>query len=224
MRHLLQPRVLQAAGIAAVISTLACYPRLSLWLQRPAPIWYLEITIFVSCVMLWGFVFAWHEPYTGRPVFVFKMDLLPLMVATLAGLAAAAAHHAWVDPVMRSKFPEEYPADLEHWLATVPFVLAFNQLFVLFAPFDWLMRLAKNRWLATSATGLLAAALLLLKAHTLAVPLAPSLLGLLLVARVAAAFLVVWFYLRGGVLLVSWWAFLLECRHLLDFTGPGSAG
>jgi hypothetical protein len=46
MRHLFQPRVLNLAVIAALASALASYPRLSLWLNRSAPVWYLEGTIF----------------------------------------------------------------------------------------------------------------------------------------------------------------------------------
>ena len=32
-------------------------------------------------------------------------------------------------------------------------------------------------------------------------------------------FLAVWFYLRGGVLLIWWWTLLIEARHLLDLAG-----
>ena len=217
MRHLLQPRVLKAAGIAASISTLACYPRLLLWSHRPGPVWYLEATIFICCLVLWGFVFAWHEPYTHRPVINFELELTPLLVATLAGIGTAAAYHLWLDPPLRSKFPEEYPPDLRHWLAAVPFMLAFNQLFLIFAPFDWLMRLTRNRWVATGLTGLWLAVLLVLKLHSLAATMATPLLAMMLAGRVVTGFLVVWLYLRGGVLLVCWWALLLESRFLVDF-------
>jgi hypothetical protein len=217
MRHLLQPRVLHAAGIAAAVSALACYPRLSLWLHRPGPIWYLEATIFICGIMLWGFVFAWHEPYTGRPVFIFKQELVPFTVATLAGIGAALAFRLWLDPVLRPQFSEEYPPDLLHWLAAVPFILAFNQLFVIFAPFDWLMRLTRNRWLSAGLTGVLAGALLLVKIQKLSATVPPSLLAVMLLGRSVAGFLAAWFYLRGGAGLVCWWAFLLESRHLVDF-------
>lgn len=217
MRHLLQPRVLNQAAMAASVSALACYPRLLLWLHRPGPIWYLEATIFVCCIMLWGFVFAWHELYTHRPVFIFKLDLMPLLVATLTGLGTAVAFHLWLDPPLRAQFPEEYPHDLRHWLAAIPFVLAFNQLFLIFAPFDWLMRLAGNRWVAASLTGLWVTVLLLLKIHKLSAAIDTPLLAVLLAGRAVAGFLIVWLYCRGGVLLVCWWALLLESRHLLDF-------
>lgn len=217
MRHLLQPRVLQTAVVAAAISSLACYPRVALWLHRPAPVWYLEAVFFVCGIVLWGFVFAWHEPYTGRPAFVFQLPLAPFLAATAAGMAAALASHFWVDPVLRPQFPEEYPPDLLHWAAAALFALAFNQLFLVFAPFDWVMRLTRSRWLAAGSLGALAGLLLLLKIHRLAASVSPGWLTLVLVTRLAAGFLAAWFYQRGGVGLVCWWTFLTEARHLLDF-------
>jgi hypothetical protein len=47
----------------------------------------------------------------------------------------------------------------------------------------------------------------------------PFFLGLLVIRGVAPA-LSVYFYLRGGVLLVWWWELLFQSRHLL--TSPGS--
>jgi len=219
MRHLFQPRVLNTACLAALVSALACYPRLSLWLNRPGPIWYLEATIFVSCIMLWSFVFAWHTPYTNRPVIVFNLESISVIVATLTGTIAAMACHLWVDPSLRSKLPEEYPADITHWLALMPFTLAFNQLILVFAPFDWLMRLFKNRWVAASLTALFGAGVMLLKIHSLSIPVSPFLLAVLLIGRIAGAFLLIAFYLRGGVFLVWWWTFLFESRHLFNLIG-----
>src|SRR6185437_6950779 len=133
MRHLLQPRVLGVAGVAASVSTLACYPNLSLWPKPSAPIWYLEAVIFLCSIFLWGFVFAWHTPYTGRPVFMLKPGLKPFWTATVVGILAAAVFRLWLDPPLRSIMPEDYPADLKHWLATVLFSLALIQLFLVFA-------------------------------------------------------------------------------------------
>jgi hypothetical protein len=217
MRLLLQPRVLSTAALASALSTVACYPRLALWSGRPFPVWYLEAMIFLCGIMLWGFVFAWHKPYSARPVFVWPPDWQPFTVATAAGTALALASHFWVDPLLRSRFPEEYPPDWPHWLAVVPFTLALNQLFCVFAPVDWLMRLTRSRRAAAVLTGLLAAALLLLKAQKLAVSLPPPTLAAMLLARLAAGTLVAWLYLRGGVGLVWWWGVLLESRLLLDF-------
>jgi hypothetical protein len=219
MRLLLQPRVLNRAGIAALVSALACYPRLSLWQHRPAPLWYLEITIFICCLVLWSFVFAWHTPFTNRPVFVLKLEPGLFVAVTLIGISVAAAYHWWLDPPLRSKLPEEFPVDLKHWSALIPFSLALNQLFLLFAPFDWLLRLLKNRWVATGLTALFGAGVLAMKLYSLATPVPPLLVAALLAGRIGIGLLAVAFYLRGGVLLVWWWTLLLEARHLLNFTG-----
>jgi hypothetical protein len=216
VRHLLQPRVLNLAVIAALASTLACYPRLSLWLNRSEPVWYLEGTVFLCSTVLWGFVFAWHMPYTHRAVFILKQERGPLIAATVVAIIAAAVFDLLLDPLLRSKMPQDYPADLEHWFAFVLFSLAINQLFLLFAPFDWLMRLCKNRWVATHLTVLFGALLLVLRIQSLSTHLTPTLFAAILIGKIALGFLAVWFYLRGGVLLVWWWTILFEARHLLN--------
>jgi len=115
--------------------------------------------------------------------------------------------------------PEEYPVDLKHWIAVVLFTLALNQLFLVFAPLAWLMRLLKNRWLATGLTALFGAGVLALKIQSLPTTIPPTLLAAMLAGRIVLGVLLVSFYLRGGVLLASWWTFLFETRLLLDLTG-----
>ena len=219
MRDFTQPRVLNLAAIAALASALACYPRLSLWLNRSAPIWYLEAVIFLCCIVLWGFVFAWHTQYTHRPVIVLKIEPGPFIAVTLVGIIAALVFHLFLDPSLRSKIPEEYPADLKQWFAFVLFSLAFNQLFLLFAPFAWLMRLFKNRWVAATLTVLFGAFVLAIRTQSLPTPVPLLLLVALLAGRIAMGFLAVSFYLRGGVMLIWWWTFLFEARNLLTLTG-----
>jgi hypothetical protein len=216
MRHLFQPRVLNLAVIVALASALACYPRLSLWLNRSAPVWYLEGTIFLCGIVLWGFVFAWHTQYTLRPVFILKPEPGPFIAATLVGIVTAAVFDLALDPLLRPRIPEDYPADLEHWFAMVLFSLAINQLFLLFAPFAWLMRLFKNRWVATNLTVLFGALMLAMKIQSLSIQLPPLLFAALLTGKIVMGFLAVSFYLRGGVLLIWWWTFLFEARHLLN--------
>ena len=216
VRHLLQPRVLNSAVIAALASALACYPRLSLWLNRSAPVWYLEGSIFFCSIVLWGFVFAWHTQYTHRPVFILKMERGPFIAVTVIAIIVAAVFYLLVDPSLRSKIPEDYPADLKHWFALVLFSLAINELFLLFAPYAWLMRLFKNRWAATNLTVLFGALLLAMRIQSLQTQLPPLLFAMLLTGKVILGFLAVSFYLRGGVLLVWWWTFLFEARHLLN--------
>lgn len=216
MRHLTQPRALKWASVAALGSALASYPRLLYWPNRPYAIWYLETTIFLCSIVLWAFVFAWHTEYTRRPVFVLKIEPGPFIAATLIGLTAAAAFHLLLDPSLRSQLPEDYPADLTRWCAFVLFSMAFKQLFLLFAPFDWLMRLVKNRWLATILTVLFGVFVLAIRIRALATPLPPLLLAALLAGRIVTGFLAVWFYLRGGLILVWWWTLLLEARLLFN--------
>lgn len=216
MRHLVQTRVLNLAVISALATALACYPRLSLWLNRSAPVWYLEGTIFLCGIVLWGFVFAWHTPYTRRPVFLLKLELGPFVTATVAAIIASAVFDLLLDPLLRSKIPQDYPDDLEHWFAFLLFSLALTQLFLLFAPFDWLMRLLKNRWAATNLTVLFGALVLAMRIQSLPTQLPPLLFAALLAARIVMGFLAVSFYLRGGILLIWWWTLLFEARHLLN--------
>ena len=213
MRHLAQPRVLISAATAALATALAGYPRLSLWLNRSYPLWYLEALLFFGATVLWGFVFAWHTHYTHRPVLTLKLEYGPLIVVTLAGIAVATVFHLFLDPTLRLKMPEDYPTDRKHWLAMVSFTLAFSQLFLVFAPFAWLIRLFQNRRVATVLTVLFGAVVLTLKTRSPATPISSGFFAVLLMARIGLGFLSISFYLRGGVILSWWWTFLIEARH-----------
>ena len=219
MRHLLQPRVLNRSVLAALVSALACYPRLSQWQNRTDTVWSLEFLVFFCSIVLWGFVFAWHTHYTQRPVLALKIEPRLFVVATLVGIVVAAAFYQWLDPPLRAKIPEDYPVDLTHWLAQLLFTMFLGQLFLLFAPFAWLMRLCKNRRVSTCLTVLFGIFVFGLMIRSLPAPIPPLLLTVLLAGKVATGFLAVWFYLRGGVLLIWWWTFLFEARHLLNLTG-----
>ncbi len=219
MRHLAQPRVLKLAGIASLVTTLACYPRLPLWLNRSIPIWYLEAVIFFCGMVLWGFVFAWHMHYTGRPVFTLKIEPRLFAIVTVTGIVVATAFHFFLDPALRLKTPEEYPADAKQWLAMALFSMAFNQLFLIFAPFAWLMRLLQNQRVATVLTVLFGAFVLTIKYRSTTTPIPSLLFAALLAVRIGMGFLSVAFYLRGGVLLSWWWTLLVEARNLLDVAG-----
>lgn len=219
MRNLVQPRTLRLAGPAALLSALACYPRLLLWGSRSAPLWYLEAVIFFCAIVLWGFVFAWHTLYTQRPVFTLKVDPRLFAIVTVAGIVAATGLHLFLDPSLRLKTPEEYPANPEQWFALALFSLAFNQLFLVFAPFAWLIRLFKNRWVATSLTVLFGVIILAVKIRHSPAPIPPLLLVTLIGGRLVMGFLAVSFYLRGGMLFSWWWTLLIESRCWLDFAG-----
>jgi hypothetical protein len=214
MRSLAQPEVLKSAGTAAVLSSLACLPRLWLWPHRRYDLWYLEATMFLGSTVLWAFVFAWHTKYTQRPVFALKPGLAPFLLATLCGVAAAIFLHLWLDPSLRLRTPEDYPREIAQWIALVLFSLAFNQLFLVFAPFAWAMRLFRSTRMAALLTVLFGVFVLVLKNRSSPTPMPSALLPGLLVVRVVVGALSVYFFLRGGVLLAWWWGLLLQTRHL----------
>ena len=214
MRSLAQPEVLKGAAIAALGSSLACYPRLFLWANRPQSLWYLELVLFLCGIVLWAFVFGWHAKYTRRPVFTFKVGLVPFLGATGSGLASALALHFWLDPSLRWRTPEDYPTSVERWLALTLFTLTFTQLYLIFAAFDWFMRLFQNTGMAALLTVLFGVFVLVIKTHASPTPMPTTLLLGLLAARLAIGSLSVYFYLQGGVLLAWWWAFLLQSRHV----------
>jgi hypothetical protein len=219
MRHLAQPRVLILAGITALATTLACHLRLAHWLNRSDPLWLLEPAIFLCSIVLWGFVFAWHTQYTHRPVFTLKVEPWLFIAVTAAGIAVATAYHLFLDPSLRLKTPEEYPADMKQWVAMALFSVAFNQLFFVFAPFAWLIRLFQNRRVATVLTVLFGAFVLTIKCLAATTPIPFLLFATLLAVRIGMGFLSVSFYLRGGVLLSWWWTLLVEARNLLAVAG-----
>jgi uncharacterized membrane protein len=214
MRSLAQPEVLKSAGAAALISSLACFPRLWLWPNRRYDLWYLEASMFLGGIVLWAFVFAWHTKYTQRPVFTLKPGLEPFLLATLSGVGAAILLHLWLDPSLRLRTPEDYPGTIEQWIALALFSLAFNQLFLVFAPFAWAMRLFQNAAMAAILTVLFGVFVMLIKNHASPNPMSAALLLGLLVVRLTVGALSVYFYLRGGVILVWWWGLLLQSRHL----------
>ena len=227
MRSLAQPEVLKSAATAAFACSVACYPRLSLWLNRPYYLWYLEAVLFLCGIVLWGFVFAWHTKYTRRPVFAWKVGVVPFAVTTLTGVCLAVALHVWLDPMLRIRTPEDYPQTLFQWIALVLFTLAFTQLYLVFAAFAWFVRLFQNTPMAAILTVLFGVFVLLIKNHASPTPMPTALLTGLLISRLALGALSVYFFLRGGVLLAWWWGLLLQSRHLwgLDaFNGQGAGG
>jgi len=219
MRHLAQPRVLGRASIASLVTTLACHLRLAHWLNRTDPLWLLEPTIFLCGIVLWGFVFAWHTTCTRRPVFTLKIEPRLFITVTVTGIAVAAAFHLFLDPTLRLKTPEDYPVDPRQWLAMALFSIAFNQLFFIFAPFAWLIRLFQNQRVAIILTVLFGATVLAIKMHSTPASISPALFAAFLLGRIAMGFLSVSVYLRGGVLLSWWWTLLIESRLLLDLAG-----
>jgi hypothetical protein len=106
---------------------------------------------------------------------------------------------------------------MEQWLAMTLFSLGLKQLFVVFAPFSWLIRLFGRKEPAFILTVVFGLAVVVIREYRSSSPLLaePFFLGLLAI-RGAAQALSVYLYLRGGVLLVWWWELLLQSRHLLN--------
>ena len=217
MRHLLQTRVLLWSTLAAFGSALAAYPRFLVWPDRKIPVWFLEASIFLCAIVLWAFVFAWHRAYTQRPIFWVSWDLKKFSAVTLAGLISANAWHWWLDPVLKQKMPDEFPADWQQWLAWTLFSLSFSQLFLTFAPFDWWRRLCRHQKASIILTALVGVGIVALKLDAQQVALSAGLWVVLLTAKFIGGLLLAVFYLRGGMALAWWWAFLIETRHLPDF-------
>ena len=214
MRHLLEPRTLTRATLAAAGTTLACCPRLLLWNTKQFPLHYLLFTIFVCCIVLWSFVLGWHKPYTGRPIFAPKFDPKLFSVVTAAGIVLSAASLFWLDPKLRAVMPEDYPVDLIHWLAKVLFLIAFWQLFLIFAPYDWLMRLCRNETITMVLTAAFGASVIAMKLQPHAEEISTPMFTCVLAGRFLGGFLAVFFYLRGGMALAWWWALIFELRLL----------
>lgn len=219
MRRLAQPNVVTSAAIAAALSAIFSLPRMSLWDTRKMPVWYLEATVFFGGFVLWAFVFAWHTEYTKRPVFTFKIKPSLIAAATLCGIFLALSFHFFLDSPMRRVTPQDFPKDFPHWVASTLFSLAFTQLFLLYAPFAWVMRLVRNERVATWMTVALGITVLIMKIGLSSASVPPLLIAELLLLRVAGTYLGIWFYLRGGIFIVWWLELLVEARHLFEFQG-----
>jgi hypothetical protein len=216
MRALTQPKVLRHSVTAAAITSLLCLPRLSLWSERRHPLWYLEMLLLLGGTVLWAFVFAWHTRYTGQPVFRLKIEPGIVVPITLIGLGTAASLLFLLDPRLRIMTPADYPKSPQEWAARTLFSLAFTQVFLVFAPFAWLMRLFRDPKTAIGLTVLFGLFVMVVKNHSAPTPLPLGLFSGLLALRVITGLLSIYCYLRGGALLVWWWTLLLESRHLVS--------
>lgn len=220
VRSLLQPGVLKSSGAAALVTSLVCLPRLALWRDRPHPLWLLSLTLAWASFILWSFVFAWRPQIAQRSTLAVKTSPAAWSVATLAGLAGAVILRLIIDPVLRPLMPGDYPDTHAVWLAMTLFGLAFDQLFLCFAPFAFFVRLSQNQRAAAGLTVLFGVALLGLRIQSLALPVSPFFIAELFVWRTAAGLLTLYFYLKGGALLAWWWVLLMQLRHLIALSVP----
>lgn len=223
MRLLAQPKILTSAGVAAMITALTCYPRLATWSERPDSVLFLWLTLLWAVFVLWAFVFAWQFEYARRPVL--GLDFRPKLwaAATLGGLAWAALLHFLIDPQLRVITPREYPTGWNSWLAMSLFAIGFNPLFLCFAPFAFFARLSQKVDVSVAMTVLFGVFVLYLRLHYSHVLPPPWFMAALMALRILTGFLSVYFYLKGGALLVWWLALLLQLRHLADFLLKQSA-
>jgi len=217
MRSLIQPQVLKAAAAGAAITTLASYPRLVLWTERPHQLWFLTLTLAWTTFILWSFVFGWSPKYARRPVVAVQPTFRSWSAATAAGLAGVLVLGSIIDPILRPLVPGDYPTNIESWLAFTCFALAFDQLFLCFAPFAFFLRLTRKPATAASLTVLFGVVLVYIKARTWSDQFSSLFVIELFAWRVAAGFLSVFFFFKGGVLLNAWWILLLQVRHLIFF-------
>lgn len=207
--------MLQAA-LAALITCVACCPRLLLWLERPYAAVPMCLMLFVCTYVLWAFVFAWQKPYAGHPAFGSGFPPRLWAAATLCAVAWAAILHFLIDPQLRAVTPKEFPTSVTLWLAMALFTVALNPLFLTFAPYAFFMRLFRRPQLCVPLTVLFGVFVLFLKLQSGA-KLPPFSLALELTAlRLVGGFVALFFYMRGGVPLVLWMVMIQECRFGID--------
>jgi len=215
MRALAQPRVIKSAAVAAAGTTLACLPRMALWPTRLYPLWYVTLLMLLGAIVLWAFVLAWFTQYTERPVFILNQPVKDMVVASGAALAFALLLYFFLDPQLIRRTPTDYPRTVEQWAVMALFDLAFVQLFLIFAPFAWAIRLVHRKSIAVLLTVAFGVFVMLLKVSASPVPVTTELLVWLICARVAIGFIWVGLFLRGGVVLVWWCGYLIQLRHLV---------
>ena len=126
MRSFTEPAVLLRAAIAAALTALACYPRLTHWSSREDAVWFLVAVIGWSAFVMWGAVFAWQERH-GH-VEVFPKNVPPkLWLITLAlGVSGAAISFHLGDPTLRQLAPTDFPRNPGQWAEHVLFNLALE--------------------------------------------------------------------------------------------------
>jgi hypothetical protein len=196
MRSLAQPRVLGRAILAALLTSLACYPRLAGWSGRSAPVELMWLVLLWVMFVLWGFVFAWQFQYARRPVLKpdgFQPKLWGL--ASLGALAAALLAHFILDPKLRPLMPALYPTDWSSWPAMALWTVAFDPLFLCFAPFAFFIRLSRRQEAALAMTVVFDLFVMALKISSLHALFSTWLLAALTALCALAGFALLYLYL-----------------------------
>jgi hypothetical protein len=221
MRSLAKPGVLGRALLAAAITSLACVPRLTRWAERGAPVLYLWSVLLFAMFVMWGFVFAWQLQYGGTPPIKLKIPAGLWGLATLYAVGAALMVHFFLDPQLRLLTPGEYPKTWRAWLNMGLFLLGLEPLFLCFAPYAFFIRLARKQDAALVLTVVFGIFILAMKLGS-ADPMPSVWLVIELMAlRVLTGFASLYFYLKGGVLVIGWVALILHLRLALDLLAGG---
>jgi hypothetical protein len=120
-----------------------------------------------------------------------------------------------VDPKLRPLNPTDYPDSFPAWTASMLFSVTMSQLFLCYAPMALFLRLFGRPAVAIILTILLGVFLLGLQLDAASFQLDLLFTLWLIAIRATLGFAGAYLFLRGGLLLGTTWAFLLECRLLL---------
>jgi hypothetical protein len=189
------------------------------WPERASAVLFLWFILLWAMFVLWSFVFAWHFQYAHRPAIRLNVQPRVWCAAALCGVAFAVIAHFCVDPQLRLVTPKDYPSSLSDWLAMSLFALGFEPLFFCFAPFAFFIRLLQRQELALVLTVLWGIFILALRLGSSANLPPIWVVAELMLLRVLAGFVSVYFYLKGGALVVWWMVLLVQLRYLADLSG-----
>lgn len=182
----------------------------------------LEGVLFGVSLIMWVMVLAWHEKYSKRPVLVWDTGRRFWIAATLCALLGGLLMSGFVDPWLRTLTPEAYPDDLAQWRAILFFRTTFALLFLILAPLAFFLRLLPSWRHAAGATVCFGVFVTSLKINAMPTAPSPAWIAGLMILKAASMSLGVFFYLRGGALLVFWWVLLSETRHLPGLFAGGA--
>jgi hypothetical protein len=215
VQALAQPDTMRSAAVAAGITGLACYPRLYLWTDRPNALWFMVTLLILTSFILWSFVFGWYPPRVRRPVLHTQPTRGDWVLTCLLGFTAAVVLAVAVDPILRPVNPTDYPDSFPAWIASALFSLTLSQLFLCYAPFALFLRLFGHPAVAILLTVLLGEFLLGLQLDAASFQLELPFTLLLFVLRAFLGWAAAFLFLRGGLLLGTTWALILESRLLI---------
>lgn len=215
MQDLTQPKIVRTSLLAGLITAIACFPRLALVPQKTHPLWFGTFLLFFCSTTLWGFVFAWHTKYSGWKVFRSRISSKDGLIAF--GLGCIFTLLAWqaFDPFFRLQTPQNYPTTFSVWVAMSLFDLSLHPLFFILAPLAFFLRLFHSRHVAVVLTVSFSIILVSFKAYSGYISLPWHLAALFLIFRTISSFLSIYFYTRGGLLLLACWVVPLQIRSLL---------